>query len=242
MPRTLWLAAVLALSMALSGCGLIDYFFLPPPEDTAQELFEAGQDAMHDKNYDDAVEYFTKLKDRYPFSPFTPRAELALGDAYFLDEEYMLAVDAYKEFEALHPAAEETPYVLYQIGVCNYRQFESVDLPMNMVVDALEHFYRVEESYPGSKYAEAAKDYIVRCRKLLAEHELFIADFYWRTERYGSAWKRYQYVVDNFQDLPKITKYARKRAEYSYYEFQKTVSAEERARIYGSWKQWFDWL
>ncbi len=242
MPKARLAVGLLFCCLAMSGCGLLDYFLLPPPQDTAQELYETGQDAMHDKRYGDAIDYFSKLKDRYPFSPYTPRAELALGDAYFLNEEYMLAADAYKEYEALHPAAEETPYVLYQIGVSNFRMFRSVDLPMAMVVEALEHFYRVEEAYPGSKYAEAAKDYITRCRKLLAEHELYIADFFWRTERYGSAWKRYQYVVDNFKDLPKVQEYARKRAEYSYYEFQKSVSAEERAQIYGSWKQWFDWL
>ncbi|MGE4555271.1 MAG: outer membrane protein assembly factor BamD [Desulfovibrionaceae bacterium] len=242
MPRARLAAFIMLGSLLLSGCGLIDWFFLPPPEDTAQELYEAGQDAMHDKKYSQAAEYFTKLKDRYPFSPYTPRAELALADAYFLNEEYLLASDAYKEYEELHPAAEETPYVLYQVGVSNYRLFKSVDMPMGMVSEALEYFYRVEESYPGSKYSEASKDYVTRCRRLQADHELFIADFFWRTERYGSAWKRYQYVVDNFQDLSKVALYAQKRAEYSYYEYQKSISSVERAQIYGSWKQWFDWL
>ena len=44
------------LLLFLGGCaGLMDYYFLPPPEDTAQELYEAGRDAMSQKDYYGAV-------------------------------------------------------------------------------------------------------------------------------------------------------------------------------------------
>ena len=56
--RHLVLAACLLL---LSGCGIIDYFFLPPPEDTAQELYEGANDAMQEKNYSQAAQYYTTL-------------------------------------------------------------------------------------------------------------------------------------------------------------------------------------
>ena len=49
--------------VALSGCGIIDYYFVEAPEDTPQELFEAGQQAMHDKDYGTAAECFVKIKD-----------------------------------------------------------------------------------------------------------------------------------------------------------------------------------
>lgn len=78
------------LLLSVSGCGIIDYYFLPKPEDTAQELYEAGVEAMKDKSYDDAAEYFGKLKDRYPFSPFTVKAEVSLGDAYFLEKNSLM--------------------------------------------------------------------------------------------------------------------------------------------------------
>ncbi|MDY7000961.1 MAG: outer membrane protein assembly factor BamD [Thermodesulfobacteriota bacterium] len=232
----------IALLMILPGCGFIDYFFLPPPEDTAQELFEAGQDAMKEKDYEDAAEYFTKLKDRYPFSPYTPSAELALGDAYFLDERFDEAVDAYKDFESMHPRHERIPYVLYQIGVSNYKQFKSIDMPQEHVAEALEYFLRLAEMFPDDPYAEEAKKYVQKCRRYLAEHEIFVADFYWRVERYGAAWKRYQRTALEFKDLPDVVDYALKRAEIAYLRFQKNRSEKERERIQGSWKQWFDWL
>ena len=150
-----FLALVLLLSLA-NGCTLIDRYFMEPPDDTAQELFEVGQEAMAQKEYATAAEHFIKLKDRYPFSPYTPQAELALGDAYFLNEKYVEATGAYKEFEALHPRHEGMAYVLYQIGMSNYRQFASIDKPQQNITEALEYFYKLRELYPGSKYAEEA--------------------------------------------------------------------------------------
>lgn len=227
----------------MSGCALIDSYFLAPAEDTAQELFEAGMDAMNEKEYDDAQEYFSKLKDRFPFSPFALKAELALGDAYYLDEKYLMALDAYKEFEALHPSNEEIPYVLYQIGNSNYHLFQSIDRRQENIKEGLEYFYRLVETYPNSEYAAPAEELIKKSRRILAEHEVYVADFFWRTGKYGPAWHRYQYVVENFSDIPDLRNYARKRAEYSYFEYQKTLSEEERLKIQDSWKLWLrKWL
>lgn len=242
MRSTRLLATVLVLLLA-SGCVWLDKFFLPPAEDTAQELYEAGADAMGEKDYHSAQGYFSKLKDRFPFSPYALKAELALADAYFLDDQYLMALDNYKEFEALHPSNENIPYVLYQIGSANYKLFKSIDRRQENIKEGLEYFYRLQETYPDSKYAKAAKELIQKSRRILAEHEVYVADFFWRTEQYGPAWHRYQYVVENFSDVPDLRDYARRRAEYSYFEYQKTLSEDERLRIQGSWKLWLkEWL
>jgi len=227
----------------LQGCGILDYYFLPPAEDTAQELYEGGREAMSAKDYYQAIEMFTKLKDRYPFSPYTPMGTIALGDAYFLEDNYAEAADTYKEFESMHPRHEEIPYVLYQIGVSNYKRSESIDMPQSNLQEALQYFYLLEQTFPDTDYGKEAADYIVKCRKRLAEHELFVADFYWNTDQYGAAWKRYVYVVDNYNDLPEILDYAKLRAQLSYLEYRKTLANEEREKVEGDWNAWLmHWL
>lgn len=228
--------------LAVSGCGLIDYYYLPLPEDTAQELYENARDAMNEKDYYVAAEYFEKLKDRYPFSPYTPMAELGLGDAYFLNELYLESVDAYKEFLALHPRHEEVPYVLFQIGVASYLSFTSIDRPQDQIADGIEHLYLLKEQYPETEYAAQADEYIERSRHILAEREIFVADFYWIASRYRSAYKRYQYVVDNYSDLEDIRAYASRQAELSYLRFQRDQTEEEQDQLYGAWTDWLDWL
>lgn len=232
------------LLLLLGGCAnLIDYYFLPPAEDTAQELYEAGREAMSQKQYYNAIEYFTKLKDRYPFSPYTPMGTIALGDAYFLTEDYSQAAETYKEFESVHPRNEEIPYVLYQIGVSNFKRSESIDMPQGNLQEALQYFHLLHQTFPDTDYGKEAVEYIRRCRQRLAEHELFIADFYWRTDQYGAAWKRYMYTVENFKDLDEVQEYAKVRAELSYVEYQKTLSEVERRKVQGSWRNWVKrWL
>ena len=237
--RTVVLVLMLLL---VSGCGIIDYYFLPPPEDTAQELFEAGQEAMKEKHYSLAADRFSKLKDRYPFSPYTPRAEIALGDAHFLAQDYDKAADAYREFETLHPRHEQIAYILYQLGMSYYKQFRSIDMPQAHVSEAIEYFTRLSQTYPDSKYAAEAREYIVKCRRYMAEHEVFVADFYWRSGHYSASWRRYRYITENFTDLPDVVQYAAKRADLAYLRAQEDASQAERERVQGSWKQWFDWL
>ncbi len=243
MNKGIWLLLALGLALLpLTGCGMIDYFFLQPPTDTAQELVQAGNRAMQDKDYDEAIEYYQKLKERYPFSPYTLQAELGLADAYFLDGQMRAAEGAYKEFESLHPGSEDIPYVLFQIGRSNFKQFKSIDLPQENITEALEYFTRVVQGYPESEYAEKSEDFVTKCRRFQAEHELFVADFYWRRGEYLSAWKRYRYVLQNFQELEDIRAYASDRSHQAYYLYQVKRSEQERAEQRGSWKQWFRWL
>lgn len=233
------LAGILVLN---SGCGVVDYYFLTPPEDTARELVEAGNEAMQSKEYGTAIEYYTKLKDRYPFSPFTPEAELKLGDAYFLDEQYRAASESYKEFEALHPRHEAIPYVLFQIGVSGYKQFDTIDLPQHSISEALDYFRRLAETYPGTPYASEAEEYILKCRRHQAEYEIFVADFYWRTERYEAAWHRYTYVAKEFSEIQDVQNYAQARGRIAYLKHQEAASIRSMEEESGSWKEYFDWL
>ena len=232
----------LLLTVYLSGCGIIDYYFLTPPEDTAQELAQSGFEAMEEKDYRRAITAFTKLKDRYPFSPFTSAAELALGDAYFLSEQYEAAVQTYLEFESLHPGHEAVPYVLFQVGMANLRQFRSIDRPTDNLHLALQYFQRLQQTFPQSPQARDAEQAIQETRSRIAEHELFVADFYWRRGQYGPAWRRYQAVQQEFGDIPEISEYAQRQSDFAYYRFQKQQAKEDREEREGTWKRLLDWL
>ncbi len=225
------------LVFLLGGCG-----FTSQSLDTARELSEAGYEAMQAEKYDKAVELYERLKDRFPFSPYTVSAELRLADAYFLGKKYPLAAEAYKEFASLHPRDENMAYVLFQTGLANFNQLATIDLPQEHMGEALEYFHRVKQSYPHSSYAQKAKGYIHKCREHQARHEVFVADFYWRRKQYKAAWSRYQALASAFDDFPEIASYAHERAQVAYLRDleQQSRLAEEKEK--GSWRQWFDWL
>ena len=243
MPKHLLRSLVLAFSLSLmGGCGLIDMVYLPPAEDTAQEIFEAANDAMADKNYVRAVELYNKLRDAFPFSPYTIDAELALADAYYLDDEYAAATEAYKDFEALHPRHPAMQYVIYQTGMSLMKQFKSIDRPTTELAEAYSFFERLLQQYPDSQYAGAARENMRLCRMNMAEHELYIGDMFWHMEMYGPAWHRYTFVAQNFKDVPEVANHSAAKAVAAYSEYVKQEHNDRRERREGSWRDWFRWL
>lgn len=234
---------LLTLSLVfVTGCGIIDYYNLPPPEDTAQELFESANTYMADKNYVDAIILYNKLKESYPFSPYSIEAELSLADAYYLDSEYNYATEAYKDYESLHPRDDNMPYVLYQIGMSRIKAFISIDRPTTDIQEGYAYFNRLVQTYPDSKYADQAEKQMLECRKIMAEHELYIADVFWNMKKYGSAWKRYQFIADNFKENVEVAAHARKKAIASYNLYRESQSSMTRQQREGSYKDWFEWL
>ena len=240
--RKLILTGVLAFTVFTSGCSLVDQYFLPPSDDTVQEMFEAGNDAMREKNYSEAITYFTRIKDEYPFSPYVIESELALADAHFLDGEYLLAADAYKDFETLHPRHEAIPYVLYQIGMSLKNSYRSIDHSATPVNEALEYFSRLYQEYPDSEYGKNAAAQITACRKTLAQRELFIANVFWGMGNYQAAWTRYQYVVRTYPDITEEAEYARSKGEAAFMKYRQGEAQAMREHQQGSWKDWFRWL
>ena len=240
--RKLLLMGMLACNLFLSGCSVVDEYFLPPADDTVQEIFESGNDAMREKNYSQAIVYYTRIKDEYPFSPYVIEAELALADAQYLDNEYLLAADAYKDFETLHPRHEAIPYVLYQIGMSLKNSYTSIDHSATPVNEALEYFTRLQQEYPDTEYGKNAAEQIAACRKTLAQRELFIANVFWGMENYQAAWTRYQYVVRTYPDVTEEAEYARTKGEAAYLKYRKEEAQSIREHQQGSWKDWFRWL
>ncbi len=233
---------VFVSTLWLSGCGVIDYFYLPPPEDTAQELFETANDFMALKDYVAAAQRYNKLRDVYPFSPYTVQAELSLADAYFLDEEYEQAVEAYKDFESLHPRHEAVPYVLYQIGVARIKGFISIDRPTVDLQEGYAYLERLTQGYPSTQYAEKAPEHMLEIRKLMAEHELYIADVFYNMGKFGPAWRRLTYIVENFADVPEVAEHAKTKALSAYHEYTREQGEEQRKEREGSFEDWFKWL
>ncbi|GAB1410042.1 outer membrane protein assembly factor BamD [Desulfovibrionales bacterium] len=232
--------SVLIMLFLLNGCGVIDYYFLTPPEDTAQELFENAKNEMQEKNYPSAIESLSKLNDKYPFSPYALTAGLMLGDAYFLNKQYLEAIDAYEEFLSMHPRHENIDYVLFQIGVSKFNTHHSIDLPQTQLASAIESFQRIINTYPQSTYVEQAHEYITKCRKLLAEHEMYVAEYYFKAELYKAAWMRFSHVVDTYNDLTEIHQLADTRRKIAFYQYQQQENKAKRSP--SMFKFLLDWL
>ena len=63
--------------------------------------------------------------------------------------------------------------------------FVSIDRPTNDLQEGYEYLNRLVQMFPGSEYEKPAKETMLEIRKLMAEHELYIADVFWHMKKYG---------------------------------------------------------
>jgi len=192
-----------------SGCA----WFETKEEKSADILISDAMHSFEKESYRDAIESFQKLKNWYPFSQFATLAELKTADAHYQLDEYTEAIAGYETFESLHPRNEAIPYVIYQIGLCYFNQMDTIDRDQSATQKALETFNRLINLYPLDQYAVKAKDHILNCRKNLAEHELYVGMFYYRSNYYKTALSRFEAVISEYPDIDKIHEKAKQYIE-----------------------------
>ncbi len=156
--------------------------------------------------YNTAMKDFQEIKDRYPFSPEALLAELKLADCEYYNDKYEEAKELYKEFEERHPTNEAIPYVMFQIGMCDYSRTDRIDRDSTGAQDAIKSFSRLLRAYPDSPYTREAKARIRAAREFIVNHEYYVAVFYVRTKKYDQAKHRLKYILTMYPDASIIPK------------------------------------
>ncbi|EIM62212.1 outer membrane protein assembly factor BamD [Desulfobacter postgatei] len=182
--------------LLLSGCSL--YEEKHQMNKNAQQLAAEGAASFINEDYEDAIKAYTDLKDWYPFSKYAILAELKIADAHFHLEEYPEAIAAYENFEKMHPKNEAVPYIINQIAMCWFNQIDTIDRDETPAKKAMAEFERLIRLFPEDEHSQEALAHIDACIDNMAAHELYVANFYNKTEKYEAALKRYQYIVENY--------------------------------------------
>ena len=173
----------------------------PKQEKTAQELARDGMDQFNRGRYEESIKSFEKLKGWYPFSKFVPFAELKIADAHYNIKEYGEAVAAYEEFESLHPRNEAIPYAIYKIGLCYFKQIDTIDRDQTTAKKALNTFNRLKKQFPEDAYSIKAEEHIKQCLKILTGHELYVGLFYLKSKHYKAALHRFKSILTQYPDV-----------------------------------------
>jgi outer membrane protein assembly factor BamD len=195
------LGAAAALLVLIAGCGTVKGWFAKKKPDKPPDIMaEEGITQLKKKKYEDAIETFEKLKDRYPYSDQALLAQIKVADAYFYKKKYDEAYQAYREFEKLHPTNKAVPYCIYRQGLCHYRQRSTIDRDQTFTAKALAEFKRLKQKFPESEYVPKAEAYMAKCRQDLAAHEFYVGEFYFRTKRYPSALERFQTLAQEYPE------------------------------------------
>jgi len=177
------LAGAAACSGKSGGAGAVDYSV------SAQRNYEKGVKELEDKDWLAASKYFAFIKSRFPYSKYAVLAELRLADAQFGAEQYLEAIDSYRLFIKFHPTHEMVAngYCSYRIGEGYYHQLSgdfwmfppSSEKDQSSTEDAANELKTFLDKYPDSPYRDKSKDILKNVGKRLADHEWYVARYYW---------------------------------------------------------------
>ena len=202
-----FILVVLLLTTVVTGCSSVSMPSMPwsgsaRSDPTAEALYEEGTRYFAEKRYARAIDTLTKLKTEYPFSPQLTDAELKIADAYYLNQQYPEAINAFKEFQSMHPTNENIAFVVYRLGQAHLDQFTSIERDQKNTEIAKGYFENVITNYPKSPYAAPAREQLAKCVGYLAESDFNVASFYLKQEKYPAARERFEEIVRKYRGTP----------------------------------------
>lgn len=203
--RLVVVIALVAGCGAKTGTGSVDYSV------SAQKNYEKGLAELERKDWVAASKYFAFIKSRFPYSKYAVLAELRLADAEFGAEQYLEAIDSYRLFIKFHPTHEMVAngYASFRIGEAYYKQLPgdfwmfppSYEKDMSSVEDAATELKSFLDKYPDSPYRDKAKEILVKVGKRLADHEWYVARYYWDRGRPMGTVLRLRRLLENYRGV-----------------------------------------
>lgn len=170
----------------------------------ASGSFGLARQLEDDERYEEALLQYQDVKNRFPYSKYAVESELQIAEIQFKKEAFIEAQGSYQLFKELHPKHPKIDYVTYRIGQSIYNQLPStIDRDLSVAPAAIREFQIIERDYPQSEYLEKATKLKSEAVDKLAQKELYIADFYYRTDEWQHALARYEKYLKEYPGHPK---------------------------------------
>ncbi len=201
------LLAACLLGSTLPACG----GGTPPPqspplyEENARRAYAAALAEIEDRDWESATSMLEQIRREYVYSRYARLAELRLADIAYSEEKYAEAVSAYRQYVKDHPNDPENVYARYRTCKGLFEQFgDSFMLPpqeerdLAAAVDAYAALGAFLRDYPDYRFAPELSYMALVTGGLLARHELYVARFYLRDQRFQAAEARCRYAIERY--------------------------------------------
>jgi outer membrane protein assembly factor BamD len=175
-------------------------------ESDAEAVYRQGLYYLEKKDYTSAEQKFMKVISDFSFSVYEPLATVALGDTYFMKEEYPSAVEVYSRFVKMRPSHEKTAWAELQIANSYLEQMPSdffifpnpSERDVEIVEKAVVQFRHYLKKYPDDSNREKGIKDLERAELILIERDLRVAEYYAKKKKCPSVGTRIKYINDHF--------------------------------------------
>lgn len=197
----LLLVALVPAALISQACGSAPARLPPTGIINADEwLFERGTEALNDRKWFEAREYFRRLVDAYPQSVHREDAKLGIGDTYIGEdslESNILAINEFREFLTFYPVSPRADYAQYRIGLAYSRQMLSPQRDQTATRDAIRELETFLQRYPNSDLRPEVEKLEREARDRLSQSEYEIGYFYARFNVCAGAVDRFRGILVN---------------------------------------------
>lgn len=170
----------------------------PKGKTEAEVLFKEAQELMDEERYLLAIEKLNVIKNQYTYSYYAKPAELLHADVLFLQENYLEAASSYMLYRDFHPKDPRIEYVIYKIAESYFMQMpETFDRDLQSADEAIRYYEELITKYPNTQFKKDSIEKINRCKDMKRQKDLYIADFYYRTDQYLASRYWYKDIFKN---------------------------------------------
>ena len=186
--RQVRVVAVLLVAATVVGCAKKGA--KQPPQgavDADKFLFDRGTELLAKKNWITAREWFKRLVDGYPQSPYRADAKLGVGDSYLGEgrvDSLILAVNEFREYLQYFPVSDRADYAQYRLCLAQSKQMLSPKRDQTATHETLAEIKRFLDAYPKSEYRPAVEALQRQARDRLSEAEFRAGMVYYRGQWY----------------------------------------------------------
>lgn len=218
-------AALAASSVAHAQMGMGGSAAPPPPpsgddvlpsvdkkiENDPQKVWEHAEKRFEKKDWLEAIAYYQHLRTKFSYNvPLASAADLRLGDVAFERERWSEARGHYRSFLRFHPKHEKADYAAFRVGLSSFREIpgdswitpSSNERDQREVREAMRVMRQFQSQYESSQWVPEAETAIARCEEMLAAHELYVAKFYAKRQKWKGAVLRTQALVNTYPESP----------------------------------------
>jgi outer membrane protein assembly factor BamD len=197
-------ALLVAALAALAGCSKhVSFSGEVKLKPNAEENYQAGVELMKDESWPEAIKFFEYVRTKFPFSKYAALADLRLADAKYDQQHFAEAADAYAQFVQLHPTHDEVDYAEFRIGESYFKDAPSefalfppaAEKDLKQVRKASEALHKFVDKHPKSKHVPDARKLLAEADGRLAAHEWYVAEYYYKREKWAGAAGRYEGLV-----------------------------------------------
>ncbi|MCX6118602.1 MAG: outer membrane protein assembly factor BamD [Proteobacteria bacterium] len=172
----------------------------------AKKSFAIAKEPFDSGRYEDGIKRLSEFKSRFPYSQFTPEAELLIADSQFKLDRFQEAAATYDTFVKLHPKHPKVDFAMFRVGESYWQDApEVVSREQEYTQKAITQWKDLIARFPNSEYSKQASKLVEDGTRRIAESVRFVARFYCKQEIWHACAYRYIKLLERFPQYKDIS-------------------------------------